>query len=103
MIGITMATSTLTRLRADPMRVRVGVRRCGVDWIVNIASRLERDAHPVAEVIDPSPRKALVLALRMAEACRLPGIDIDMSWAYEHPQGAKAADRARWRRMRDSL
>ena len=78
----------LTRFRADPALVRVGIRPHKGLWYVTISSRpLGRG---VIERMHKSPKGALVLALRAAEAVGFPGIDLGMGSAYEHPWGALA-------------
>ncbi len=77
----------LARFRADPAKVRVGVRRTEQGWYVRVISRSDGRQH---SAVDTGPRKALVRALRAAEAAGLPGIDLGMGWAYEHPWGSAA-------------
>lgn len=81
----------LARFRADPRRVRIGVRRSNGGWVgggdrawdVTITSR---GSGMVVTRRDRSPLKALVKALRCAEESGMPGIDLGMQWAYNHPQ-----------------
>lgn len=79
---------SLARFRADPRRVRIGVRRHGDLWYVRIG-RLSTVTFGwifSVERMHRSPTRALVLALRAAEALQIPGVDLGMQWAYEHPQ-----------------
>jgi hypothetical protein len=71
----------LVRFRANPRRVRIGVRRDGEGWYVRIYG-----GALVVTRWAKSPGKALVLALRAAEGVDMPGIDLGMQWAYDHPQ-----------------
>lgn len=75
----------MARFRADPARVSISVRRfTDRFWRVLIQSRVT--GH-VCATTATGPRKALARALRMAESSNLvPGIDLDMQWAFEHPQ-----------------
>ena len=72
----------LARFRADPKRVRVSVRRWQGEWIVFVVAR-EGTAN--VSRTGNTPRKALARALRAAEW--IPGVDLGMGWAYEHPWG----------------
>ena len=76
----------LCRFRANPYKVRVGIRRVGhAWWMVTISSKTDaRDI--LIESVGTGPRKALVQALRLAEKHGLDGIDLGMEWAYDHPQ-----------------
>lgn len=73
----------LVRFRADPRKVRVGVRpqNNGV-FQVTIGAR---DGSCRVFAFATSPKKALVKALQRAEREQLPGLDMSMGWAYEHP------------------
>jgi hypothetical protein len=75
----------LARFRADPSKVRVAIRREGTEWLVIIATR--SDDRLVARH-GRSPIKTLVRTLRAAADMDMPGIDLAMSWAYDHPQHA---------------
>lgn len=74
----------LARFRADPSRVRVGVRRVGALTMVTISSTTPDGPSVIA--VHSGPRKALVLALREAEYHGIGGIDLAMGSAYPHPQ-----------------
>ncbi len=80
------AVPAFARFRADPAKVRVRVRRCenGTHWSVEVSS-----GGMAVYRADTGPRKALVRALRAAEAAGLPGIDLGMGRAYEHPWGGR--------------
>jgi hypothetical protein len=80
------------RFRADPSKVRVGVLRLGDrHWMVTIEPR-DRSARTVYEHGN-TPRKALARALRRAEKWQIPGLDLGMQWAYEHPYPDVSPDR----------
>jgi hypothetical protein len=77
----------LSRFRANPRKVRVAIRRDGDGWLATVSAmhagliRFEGRAN--------GPRKALAKALRTAESFGLDGLDLSMSWAYDHPQRAE--------------
>jgi hypothetical protein len=74
----------LVRFRADPDKVRVGVRARGASgFTVSIASR--EFPSKCVEAFATSPRKALAKALRLADAAQIPGLDLATGWAYRHP------------------
>lgn len=74
----------LARFRADPWRVRVGVRRLDDGrWRVTITPR-GRGVEVCA--IHPRLKAALWRALCRAEWQEVPGVDRSMGWAYQHPQ-----------------
>lgn len=74
----------LVRLRADPTKIRVAFRKAGDEWIVSIETRGMSKRRVRAH--NRSPKKALAVALRKAEALGFDGIDLGMGWAYPHPQ-----------------
>lgn len=79
-------TPRLARFRVDPSRLRVSIRRQpDGEWEVCIATRAD-DA--LVARGGNTPRKALARALRAADEEGLPGVDLHMQWAYEHPWGA---------------
>ena len=80
-------TEYLARFRADPAKIRIGVRRTGDVWTATIA---RRDTFEYAVAVGRTAVRALVLAFQHAEAVGLKGIDRWMQWAYDHPQGALA-------------
>jgi len=77
---------SLVRLKANPKKVRVGVRRDGVCWTVTLTS-LSDPSYPDSIIVTRySVEYALHEALCQAEDIGMPGIDMGMGWAYEHPQ-----------------
>lgn len=74
----------LARFRADPSRIRVAVRKVGDEWAVSIETRGRSKRRVRAQ--HRSPKRALVIALRKAEALGFDGMDLEMGWAYRHPQ-----------------
>lgn len=66
------------RFRADPRKVRIGIRRLPCGWRAEIAGRFVA-THKL------SPVRALVRALRLAQQSGLEGIDLGMQWSYPHP------------------
>lgn len=76
----------LVRLRADPKKIRVSIRRAGNLWRVVVRS-LITDSMTSAGNQDPGValRYALEAASRLGDDFE--GLDLDMQWAYEHPQG----------------
>ncbi len=74
----------LARFRVDPERVRVAIRPHGDLWYATIARRSDPGTVAV-ERMHRSPSRALALALRHADNLDLPGVDLHMQWAYEHP------------------
>lgn len=84
----------LARFRADPRKVRIRVRRL-VDrneWEVGIFGRSRTGDGVGVWESHKYPTRALVLALRRAEEENLAGLDLPMSWAYDHPWGALGRD-----------
>lgn len=81
----------LARFRADPSKVRVSIRRMPNGWWR--ATVEERDVGqnaielPFTGMHKLSPVRAVVRALLAADRAQLPGIDLGMGWAYEHPYG----------------
>lgn len=80
----------LARFRADPKKVRVSIRRSGEGWTVAVKSRLT--AAPTVLVLGNDPDSLLSGALAVASEAGIPGVDIDMQWAYRHPQLIGAAE-----------
>ena len=74
----------LTRLRADPATVRVAIRRVAGGMHMVTVSGSDSDC----EIVETHscPRSAIYRALLGARAAGIQGIDLDMAWAYEHPQ-----------------
>jgi hypothetical protein len=73
----------LARFRANPRKVRVGIRREDGGWVATVALRA---GGRMFEARATGPRKAVVKALLMADASGMDGIDLGMGWTYEHPQ-----------------
>lgn len=73
------------RLRADPEKVRIGLCYQGENkvWVITVRSRNNSN---VIICRDKHPKEALEKALKMAEKAGIPGIDLAMQWAYDHPQ-----------------
>jgi hypothetical protein len=78
----------IARFRANPAEVRVAIRRWQDQWLVTIEHR--RYLRPPVTYAHKKPGRAVTLALREAERQGMPGIDLAMDWAYEHPQGRAA-------------
>ncbi len=85
----------MTRFRADPTRVRTALRPLraghghGDRWVVMVDAR---DGTRGVQRIGSDPRATMLEALTVAEEIGLPGIDLDMGWAYEHPWGELRAE-----------
>jgi hypothetical protein len=79
-LGIAYVMTRLARFRADPSRVRVSLRRVSGAWDATVASRETDDS---ATVRASDAETALALALESADD--IPGVDLEMQWAYEHP------------------
>lgn len=82
-------SSTLARFRADPKKVRVRLRwrERHQKWLVTISGQRgpKGQGTPTAWAWSDNPNKALLNALHVAR--EIPGIDLDMQHAYEHPFG----------------
>lgn len=90
-----MNPDDLVRLRADPSKVRVSVRRRTGWWIVTITSLVTgADVSVYRAVVTGVPicqtaamiGVALEHALQRAYDSGIPGIDPGCQWAYHHPQ-----------------
>lgn len=79
----------LVRFRADPKLVRVSLLQTGDQWTVTVCSRLGPKAQSGKHV---DPVRALAIALNRADAARMKGVDLNMSWAYDHPYGVEGAE-----------
>ena len=75
----------LSRFRADPEKVRIGVRCDGPIWIAAITSRMCGTSATAWTGRHRYAYRAVVLALVAAEDDDLDGIDLSMGWAYFHP------------------
>lgn len=74
----------LARLRANPKRVRVAIRRMPDGrWLATVQSR--EDGRAVGCLHNVALR-ALARAIRSASDAKFPGVDLGMDWAYVHPQ-----------------
>ena len=94
---MTESVRYLARFRADPSKVRVSVIRCEQDdgrrktwWYATISTR---PGVPYRGVGAPgvTAEEALWEALLVADCERIPGIDLGMDSAYEHPMGPLAS------------
>jgi hypothetical protein len=74
---------TLARFRADPHKVRVGVRRMMNGWSAYVRTN-DRGCIESGS----TPEIAIGKALAEANKCHMPGVDVLMERAYEHPWGA---------------
>ena len=86
----------LARFRVDPSKLRVQIKRCEQDdgqrktwWYATISTR---PGVPYRGVGAPgvTAEEALWEALLIADNERIPGIDLGMDNAYEHPMGPLA-------------
>src|SRR5580698_11376899 len=73
---------TIARFRANPEKVRVAVRRVGDEWEATVSIR--DNPHRVLKASSMYPERAVLTALRLA--AKWEGVDLDMQWAYDHPQ-----------------
>jgi hypothetical protein len=73
----------LVRFRADPETIRTAIRRDGDAWVATVSTR-----SPIPAVwtgLHKSPVRAMVIALVNADRAGCVGVDLAMSWSYEHP------------------
>ena len=77
------SVDSLARFRADPSKVRVSIRRDGDRWVATVSSRSSRAD---SRCFHADPIVATKTALRGADS-HIPGIDLGMEHAYEHPFG----------------
>lgn len=75
----------LSRFRANPRAVRVSILHTENLWQATITP-FDTCHSPVTRT-NPSPKLAMTFALRAAAEAGIPGIDLALSWAYEHPWG----------------
>ena len=80
------------RLRADPSKIRISVRKLSGGlggkhpWLIQLRSRLTGAVKWCCDWAN-SPDQALDDLLGVAaKDKKFPGIDLDMGWAYRHPQ-----------------
>jgi hypothetical protein len=71
------------RFRADPQKLRVSIRDYVGAWRVAIVPRDGSGTGVWAW--GTSPKKALAAALQKAERANMPGLNLSLSWAHEHP------------------
>ena len=74
----------LARFRADPRKVRVSIRRIDDAWVAHFATR--DGGVSVEGRHKRSPSRAVARALLAANRIDMPGVDLGMEWAYDHPQ-----------------
>lgn len=77
--------SFLARFRANPEKIRISIRRLrelGLWRVIVVAHGIN-----VTSARGKTPAEVVERALKRA-AC-VPGVDLLMEWAYEHPQGRK--------------
>lgn len=79
-------TNGLARFRADPAKVRVSVRRSFTKWRVGV---INRETEYEIATYDQGPVRALDEVLVAAARAKMPGIDLGMDWAYDHPMAVK--------------
>lgn len=80
-------TPHLVRLRANPKKIRVALRRSTSThgyWAATVSSREKEGVLFCAHHRDPM--MAVERALSRASKANLDGIDNGCSWTYEHPQ-----------------
>lgn len=75
----------LARFRANPGVVRVSIRQAGDRWIAFVAPR-DVTAGLSFYYNSSDPKCAVLKALQLAQRKGMPGIDLDLQWAYDHPQ-----------------
>jgi len=79
--------NALARFRANPARVRISVRREGDRFRAAVSSRID-EKFPHTFGYARSARAAVLSALRRAKEVGLSGVDLELSWTYEHPWAA---------------
>lgn len=78
-------TNALARFRADPKRIRVSLGRTPSGrWVATVATR-DVAARMVCFGQGDTPQHAVWTALQEADAAGMPGVDLGLQWAYEHP------------------
>lgn len=82
-----MSADHLVRLRADPRKIRVGVRRHGDGWRVTLEDRAGYYlVHGDTEHAENLPR---LIDHLIDRAQNWPGVDRDMQWVFRHPQAPR--------------
>ncbi len=73
------------RLRADPEKIHIGIRYLPIEgeWMV-VLTQKKRCVAVIS--IHSSPEVAMWNVLNSAKRQTFDGIDLDMEWAYLHPQ-----------------
>lgn len=83
-----MSDLYLARFRANPAKLRVSVRRLALSTYLAVI--VVRESGMGVGAVGRTAPRAVAKAFQLAERERLDGIDRDMSWAYDHPQGPLA-------------
>ncbi len=76
----------LTRFRANPNVLKVSIRKTDNGWSARIMRRDESGIYYGYHSTDP--RRAVLKVLHIAHRMGMAGIDLQMQWAYIHPQKA---------------
>lgn len=76
----------VARFRADPAKVRVGIRWVHDRWMVTVESRTDPTLQITASRTDPEV--AVTAALNTAYDFGIIGVDLGMCRTYDHPWGA---------------
>ncbi len=79
-----MQHDTYARFHADPTKVKVSLRTTEEGYIATVSSRTEAQFF-TGEA--SSPASAVKLALYAAKLGNLPGLDLGLDSAYDHPWG----------------
>lgn len=86
---------SLVRLRADPSKIHVRIRRYGNHYAVTVVSVHSRFAYTQHGT---SPVVTVLRALLKAYRAHVPGVDPYCEWAYEHPQSRRRERLREWER-----
>ncbi len=79
-----MSSHRLCRFRADPYKVRVGVRRSMSGYLATV-SKAAQKVGVVYVAFDAEAAVAIFKALQRAEDDHLEGIDLELESTYLHP------------------
>lgn len=79
----------LKRFLADPSLVRVSIRRTDEGWVAKVEPRKTPSAF-FASARSLDPKRAIEDALQLANTYRIPGLNLGLDNAHEHPWGAVA-------------